>query len=244
MRSAASSTGSAANASEGDERTTRAASASRGHMVTCLSDVEDRSRRLAWQVFSGGSRALGQAKRKPDSTRRKTTPRCARRHLCCRAPRTAVPVSFTDCTCRSSIDPARCTADARLMSTDAVRARARRPAPAGRWTCRRWRWRFGRWRWACGRSYVAPSFSSAVSPALHHHTNVVDHGVAMAPDAKAIRQEERQRQLKAVVSAERRTRVLRLLRKGIWPSIPKKQRRRRLTRAEEDAILGCGKDGV
>jgi antitoxin VapB len=56
--------------------------------------------------------------------------------------------------------------------------------------------------------------------------------------------EERRRRLTAVVPAERRTRLLRLLRERIWPSIPKKQRGRRLTQAEEDAILGYGRDGV
>jgi antitoxin VapB len=56
--------------------------------------------------------------------------------------------------------------------------------------------------------------------------------------------EERRRRLKAVVPAERRTRLLRLLRERIWPSIPPHQRGRRLTPAEEDAILGYGKDGV
>lgn len=56
--------------------------------------------------------------------------------------------------------------------------------------------------------------------------------------------EERHRRLKAVVPSERRTRLLRLLRERIWPSIPKAQRGRRLTQAEEDVILGYGKDGV
>jgi antitoxin VapB len=56
--------------------------------------------------------------------------------------------------------------------------------------------------------------------------------------------DERRRRLKAVAPAERRTRLLRLLRDRIWPSIPKNQLGRRLTRAEEDAILGYGKDGV
>jgi hypothetical protein len=35
-----------------------------------------------------------------------------------------------------------------------------------------------------------------------------------------------------------------LLRSRIWPSIPKDQLGQRLTTAEEDAILGYGKDGV
>ena len=56
--------------------------------------------------------------------------------------------------------------------------------------------------------------------------------------------EERRRRLKAVAMSGRRSRVLRLLRDRIWPSIPKTQLGRRLTRAEEDAILGYGKEGV
>jgi antitoxin VapB len=56
--------------------------------------------------------------------------------------------------------------------------------------------------------------------------------------------EERRRRLKAVAPAERRQRLLRLLRGRIWPSVRKDQLGRRLSRAEEDAILGYGEDGV
>jgi antitoxin VapB len=56
--------------------------------------------------------------------------------------------------------------------------------------------------------------------------------------------EERRRRLKAVAPAERRARLLGLLRGRVWPSIPKDQLGRRLTPAEEDAILGYGGDGV
>jgi antitoxin VapB len=56
--------------------------------------------------------------------------------------------------------------------------------------------------------------------------------------------EERRRRLRAVAPAERRRRVLRLLRDRIWPSIPRVERGRRLARAEEDAILGYGPKGV
>ncbi len=42
----------------------------------------------------------------------------------------------------------------------------------------------------------------------------------------------------------RRTRLLRFLRTKVWPSIPKDQLGRRLTRAEEDALLGYGPGGV
>lgn len=56
--------------------------------------------------------------------------------------------------------------------------------------------------------------------------------------------EERRRRLREVAPAERRARLLRLLRERVWPSIPKKALGRRLTQAEEDAILGYGKEGV
>jgi antitoxin VapB len=56
--------------------------------------------------------------------------------------------------------------------------------------------------------------------------------------------EERRRRLKSVTTSERRARLLRLLRSRVWPSIPKDQLGRRVTRAEEDDILGYGKDGV
>jgi len=56
--------------------------------------------------------------------------------------------------------------------------------------------------------------------------------------------EERQRRLKGPPAAERRKRLLRLLRSKVWPSIPKNQLGRRLTRDEEDAILGYGPEGV
>jgi len=56
--------------------------------------------------------------------------------------------------------------------------------------------------------------------------------------------EERRRRLGAVSPRARRSRILRVLRRRIWPSIPKDHMGRRLTRAEEDAILGYGEDGV
>ena len=56
--------------------------------------------------------------------------------------------------------------------------------------------------------------------------------------------EERRRRLKAVATTDRRNRVLRLLRERVWPTIPKSELGRRLTQAEEDAILGYGKGGV
>ena len=56
--------------------------------------------------------------------------------------------------------------------------------------------------------------------------------------------EERRQRLKGPSSAKRRARLLTFLRTKIWPSIPQAQRGRRLTRKEEDAILGYGPEGV
>jgi antitoxin VapB len=56
--------------------------------------------------------------------------------------------------------------------------------------------------------------------------------------------EERRRRLKTPEAADRRARVLRLLQSKVWPSLPKKALGRRLTREEEDAILGYGPEGV
>jgi antitoxin VapB len=56
--------------------------------------------------------------------------------------------------------------------------------------------------------------------------------------------EERRNRLKATTSGTRRARVLRLLEKRIWTTLPKSQVGRRLTRREEDGILGYGPGGV
>jgi len=56
--------------------------------------------------------------------------------------------------------------------------------------------------------------------------------------------EERRRRLKQVSPDDRRKRVLRHLEKNVWPTLPKEELGRRLTRSEEDAILGYGPDGV
>ncbi|MEZ5291607.1 MAG: type II toxin-antitoxin system VapB family antitoxin [Vicinamibacterales bacterium] len=55
---------------------------------------------------------------------------------------------------------------------------------------------------------------------------------------------ERRRRLKGPGVDERRARLLRLLRTKVWPTIPKEQLGRRLSRDEEDALLGYGPDGV
>ena len=56
--------------------------------------------------------------------------------------------------------------------------------------------------------------------------------------------EERRRRLKGTGVNERRELLLRHLKSKVWPTVPKKQLGRRLSRAEEDAILGYGPDGV
>jgi antitoxin VapB len=56
--------------------------------------------------------------------------------------------------------------------------------------------------------------------------------------------DERRRRLKGPAIEQRRARVLRFLEKKVWPTLPQSERGRRLTRAEEDEILGLGADGV
>ena len=56
--------------------------------------------------------------------------------------------------------------------------------------------------------------------------------------------DERRRRLKGVSADQRRTRVLRYLEKHVWPTLQPEERGRRLTRAEEDDILGYGPNGV
>jgi antitoxin VapB len=56
--------------------------------------------------------------------------------------------------------------------------------------------------------------------------------------------EERRQRLKGPATAKRRARVLAFLRADVWPTIPPGQRGRRLSRAEEDDLLGYGPEGV
>jgi len=56
--------------------------------------------------------------------------------------------------------------------------------------------------------------------------------------------DERKQRLRQVPAAERRARVVRFLEKNVWPTLPKDQKGRRLSRAEEDEILGYGRGGV
>ena len=55
--------------------------------------------------------------------------------------------------------------------------------------------------------------------------------------------QERRRQLRAP-HGDRRRHVINFLERKVWPSIPAKYRGKRVTRAEEDQILGYGPDGV
>ena len=56
--------------------------------------------------------------------------------------------------------------------------------------------------------------------------------------------EERRRRLKGERSPARRQAVIRFLRSKVWSAVPKRELGRRLTRREEDAILGYGPEGV
>jgi len=47
-----------------------------------------------------------------------------------------------------------------------------------------------------------------------------------------------------VVKRDREASLLRYLEREVWPRIPKRALGRRITRREEDRILGYGKDGV
>ena len=56
--------------------------------------------------------------------------------------------------------------------------------------------------------------------------------------------EERRRRLKGPSLADRRRRVVRLLETRIWPSIPKKDLGRRISKQKKEEILGYGPEGV
>ncbi len=56
--------------------------------------------------------------------------------------------------------------------------------------------------------------------------------------------QERRMRLRGASSGDRRARVVRFLETRVWPTIPKPHRGRRLSREEEDAILGYGPSGV
>jgi antitoxin VapB len=56
--------------------------------------------------------------------------------------------------------------------------------------------------------------------------------------------DERRRRLRGSSAEQRRGRILRFLDKKVWARLPPAERGRRLTRAEEDDILGYGPAGV
>lgn len=57
-------------------------------------------------------------------------------------------------------------------------------------------------------------------------------------------EERRQRLSFQVVRSDRKERLLAFLEREIWPAVPKKRLGRRMTRAEEDRMLGYGPEGV
>lgn len=56
--------------------------------------------------------------------------------------------------------------------------------------------------------------------------------------------EERRRRLTPAPAAERRAAVLAFLKKRVWTGVPRNEKGRVLSRAEEDAILGYRQEGV
>lgn len=110
----------------------------------------------------------------------------------------------------------------------------------------------------------------SIGGALQNYTitpSVVYHGVVMPLNIKnaeverlaaevarltgeskteAIRRalDERRRRLRHKSADRRRERVLDFLERAVWPTLPKRERGRRLARAEEDTILGYGSGGV
>jgi antitoxin VapB len=56
--------------------------------------------------------------------------------------------------------------------------------------------------------------------------------------------EDRKRRLKGAPARDRRAAVLGFLTHKVWTGVPKDQIGRSLSRAEEDAILGYGPEGV
>jgi antitoxin VapB len=57
-------------------------------------------------------------------------------------------------------------------------------------------------------------------------------------------EERRERLTLRVVRADRGDRLREFLERQVWPRVPKRQLGRRLTRRQEDAILGYGPRGV
>jgi len=78
---------------------------------------------------------------------------------------------------------------------------------------------------------------------------LVDEVVSLTGESKteAVRkalQERRGRLMLELREEPRRRRVMRFLEEEVWPRIPAAERGRRLSRDEEDEILGYGPEGV
>ena len=72
-------------------------------------------------------------------------------------------------------------------------------------------------------------------------------GMAGETKTQAIKralEDRRERLLGANGTQERYARMMRFLENEVWPLVPKKELGRRLTKAEEEKILGYGPDGV
>jgi antitoxin VapB len=71
-------------------------------------------------------------------------------------------------------------------------------------------------------------------------------GLTGESKTEAIRKalEERRRRLKRTRAADHRDAVLAFLRKRVWAHVPKGEKGRVMSKAEEDAILGYGPEGV
>lgn len=65
--------------------------------------------------------------------------------------------------------------------------------------------------------------------------------IGKAPTARRVREPTA---LPEVPSADRRARLARLFEQEVWPYVPPDQAGRRLSREEEDAILGYGESGA
>jgi antitoxin VapB len=57
-------------------------------------------------------------------------------------------------------------------------------------------------------------------------------------------EERKQRLATSSIEGDRATRLRAFLEREVWPSIPRGERGRRLTRKQEDAILGYGREGI
>jgi antitoxin VapB len=60
---------------------------------------------------------------------------------------------------------------------------------------------------------------------------------------KALEERKQRLQLR-VASGNRRARIFRFLEQEVWPAVPEGELGRTLSRAEEEAILGYGEEGV